>query len=82
MDESLSFLFLRNEASTNDNDSLGIEATDPFIVIKGFFFIGTVWLFGKVFGMFHGKLIGEILAGFILQGFISIRVHFAFLRIL
>ena len=42
------------------------EAENLFHVLEAFFFIGTIWVFGKVFGMIHGKLIGEIIAGFLL----------------
>jgi Kef-type K+ transport system membrane component KefB len=63
-----SFLFYetRNSAQDGDPSSIGVE--DTYHVMKACIFIGCVWLFGKVFSLAHGKLIGEIIAGFILGG--------------
>ena len=69
-------------------DFSGEEGTGhhKFHVLLAFVFVGSVWLLGKLFGVFHGKLIGEILAGFILGGhgflFLFLFLSFSFFSFL
>ena len=73
----------RNNDNFADVVSLGYVATeaddleDTFHVFEGFFFIGCVWLFGRVFGMIHAGMIGEIIAGFLLgpQGTCACNIY-------
>jgi len=59
--------FIRSSVGTDDGDDVPAWV-EEYNVLAAFLFIGSLWLFGKIFGCFHGKLIGEILVGFILGG--------------
>ncbi len=78
---------MRSDTDLVDIRSIGSKVEDAesaFHVLEAFFFIGTIWVFGKVFGMIHGKLIGEIIAGFLLgpQGYSVLAKHFSFLIVI
>mmetsp|Transcript_31266 Transcript_31266/g.42971 ORF Transcript_31266/g.42971 Transcript_31266/m.42971 type:complete len:195 (-) Transcript_31266:7-591(-) len=74
--KSIMEMATRSSASSGgeDGDSVGgdEDLMAVYHVLLAFFFIGCLFAFGKLFSLLHGKLIGEIICGFLLGGVLDI----------